>query len=55
MSYIIVARNPRTGKLAVITDGEDVAEFGTEDEAIDAAGNTMICKAWPYHFVEVPE
>jgi hypothetical protein len=58
MSYIIVARNPRTRKLIVITSYENdevVAEFDTETEAIAAADNTMICKAWPYHFVEVPE
>jgi hypothetical protein len=58
MSYIIIVRNPRTKSLIAVTsddDGEIIAEFATETDAIAAAGNTMICKAWPYHFVEVPE
>jgi hypothetical protein len=58
MSYIIIVRNPRTKSLIAVTSGDDdeiIAEFATETDAIAAADNTMICKAWPYHFVEVPE
>ena len=59
MSYIIIVRNPRTKSLMAVTSGDDdgriIAEFETETDAIAAADNTMICKAWPYHFIEVPE
>jgi hypothetical protein len=55
MNYIIVTRNPTTKKLAIITDGEsDVpAEFEDEREAMDAADETPICKAWGYEILEV--
>ena len=54
MSYILVTRNPR-GKLVIVTDGEDnvPAEFVDEEEAVDAASDTTICKAWGYMVVEV--
>jgi hypothetical protein len=56
MSYIIVTRNPRVKKLVIVTDGDDnvPAEFATEREALDAAGNTTICKAWGYDIIEIP-
>jgi Mg-chelatase subunit ChlD len=56
MSYIVVSRNPRTNKLVIVTDGDDnvPAEFGTEDEAAEAASNTTICKAWGYDVIECP-
>lgn len=55
MGFIIVSRNPRTKNLVIVTDGEDnvPAECKTEEEAIDAAHNTTICKAWGYEIVEV--
>lgn len=55
MSYIIVSRNPRANKLVIVTDGDDdvPAEFKTEEEAIEAAHNTTICKAWSYQILEV--
>ena len=56
MSYIIVSRNPRAKKLVIVTDGDDnvPAEFKTEGEAIEAAHNTTICKAWGYDVIEIP-
>lgn len=56
MSYILVSRNPVANKLVIVTDGEDniPAEFESEEEAIDAAHNTTICRAWGYDIVEVP-
>lgn len=55
MTYILLSRNPRVNKLVIVTDGEDnlPAEFESEEEAIDAAHNTTICKAWGYQVVEV--
>jgi len=55
MGYIILSRNPRTGKLVIVTDGDDnvQAECETEEEAIESAHNTTICKAWGYEIVEV--
>lgn len=56
MGYLIATRNPRTKKLVIITEGEgdDVAEFETEEAASDAASNTTICKAWGYELIETP-
>lgn len=48
-TYIIVTRNPRTGKLLAVTDGDDdgvLAEFPTEDAAYASAKNTTACRAW---------
>lgn len=55
MSYILLARNPRTNKLVIVTDGEDnvPVEFQDREEAIDAAANTMITKAWGYEIAEI--
>lgn len=55
MTYILVSRNPRTGKLVIVTDGEDnvPAEFQDFEDAVDAAGDTTICKAWGYDVVEI--
>jgi hypothetical protein len=53
-NYIIATRNPRTKRLVlVVDDDENVAEFESEQEAIDAADNTTICKAWGYELIEV--
>jgi len=56
VSFILLTRNPRSKKLIAIVDddGETVAEFKSESEALDAAGNTMACKAWGYDVIEVP-
>lgn len=60
MGYVIVSRNPNNKRLIAIVDGADpeslddrIAEFETEQEAIDAADNTTICKAWGYQVVEI--
>jgi hypothetical protein len=55
MSYVIVTRNPSNGKLIPITEGEgdDVAEFETEGQALAAAANTTVCMAWGYQIVDV--
>lgn len=55
-NFIIVARNPNTGKLVVINDGDDEGcpvEFDDEWKAIEVADNTPICKAWGYQIVEI--
>lgn len=54
MSYIIVTRNPRSGKVIVIDDGtENVAEYATEDEADAAKTNIPVCRAWGCQTIEV--
>lgn len=54
-NYILATRNPFTKRLVLVTedDGENVAEFESEQEAMDAADNTTICKAWGYELVEI--
>jgi hypothetical protein len=53
-SYIIAIRNPRTNKLVLVTnDDETVCEFESERDAMIAADNTSICKAWGYEVIEV--
>lgn len=61
MGYVIVSRNPTNKRLIAIVDSgdpdrgdEQIAEFKTEQEALDAAENTTICKAWGYQVVEIP-
>ena len=55
INYIIVTRNPSTKRLALVMDesGEHVAEFESDQDAMDAANNTTICKAWGYEVLEV--
>ena len=58
MPYILITRNPRTKTIVAIVNGEEdsawsIAEFGTEQEAIDAAADTTITKAWGYQVVEI--
>lgn len=53
-SWIILTRNPATKRLiAVVDDDERIAEFHTEEAAMDAADNTTVCKAWGYELMEV--
>lgn len=54
-NYVIVTRNPLTKRLVLVMedDGDNVAEFESEQDAMDAADNTTICKAWGYELVEV--
>lgn len=56
MSFILTTRNPRSKKLVVIVENDegDPAEFKTMAEAIAAAGDTTLCKAWGYDIVEIP-
>lgn len=56
MSYIILTRNPRSKKLIPVVndDGQTVAEFKSEAEALDAASDTTVCRAWGYDVIEVP-
>lgn len=55
MGYIVLTRNPSTKKLIVIMndDHEEIAEFPTENEAIDAVVRSKLCSAWDYEVVEV--
>lgn len=56
MSFVILTRNPRTGQLIAIarSDDDEIAEFKTEREAVDAAAETTLCRAWGYDVIEVP-
>lgn len=56
MGFVILTRNPTSRKLIAIIDSDDeyaVAEFKTESDAIKAAHNTTVCKAWGYKILEV--
>lgn len=55
-NYIIVTRNPRTQKLAVVMDedGDHPVEFTSEDDANRYAGEMVVCEAWGFDLVEVP-
>jgi hypothetical protein len=55
MGYVLMTRNPKNGRLVAIVDDDhgNLAEFGTEAEAADAADHTTLCKAWGYEIVEV--
>lgn len=55
MGYILLTRNPKNDRLIAIADDDhgNLAEFGTEIEASDAAHSTTVCKAWGYQIVEV--
>ena len=53
-AYILVVRNPMSGRVIVIDDGEDgIAQFASEGEAYAAADNITICKRWGCQVVEV--
>ncbi len=55
VKFIILSRNPRSGKLLAVVDGDDpaiVAEYDTHSEALEAADNTTMCKAWGFEVVE---
>lgn len=64
MSYVIACRNPSSKKLFFIMDGEgwsggregpdELAEFDTEQAALDTAKRMPCCDAWGYNIVEVP-
>lgn len=53
-AYIIVCRAPN-GSLITIVDGVDerIMEFDTEEEAEEAAQNTMACRAFPYRIIGI--
>lgn len=57
MTYILLSRNPRSNKLVIVTENEEEdnvpAEFESMTDAIEAAHNTTICKAWGYRIAEV--
>lgn len=49
MSYIVVTRNPLNKKMIALVAGEEgeyLAEFVTEDEAMRAAKANLACRAW---------
>jgi len=53
-SYIIACRNPRSKRLLIVSDDNgDPAEFGTEEEAFEAARATTCCRAWGAEIVPV--
>jgi hypothetical protein len=56
MSFILTTRNPRSKKLVIISENDDgdPAEFKTESEALAAAAETTVCKAWGYDVIEIP-
>ena len=57
MSYVIACRNPSSKKLFFIMDGEgpdELAEFDTEQAALDTAKRMLCCDAWGNNIVEVP-
>lgn len=55
MPYFIVATNPANGKVVAVNDDDgNIAVFQTFAEADEAAGNTTICKAWPFDIYDVP-
>ena len=57
VSYVIACRNPSSKKLFFIMDGEgpdELAEFDTEQAALDTAKRMLCCDAWGYNIVEVP-
>jgi hypothetical protein len=54
MGYIIVSRNPRGKKIIAVTDDDgNVAEFGSEEDADQAAANTTMCIGWGYEILKV--
>lgn len=56
VTFIVVTRNPLNKKVVVITKGDDddlVAEYATEDEAIEMADQQVLCRAWGYRILEV--
>lgn len=57
MECVILFRNTQNGKIGYVSedDPDRIAVFANRDEAISAAGNTAVCKAFPYQIVEVDE
>jgi hypothetical protein len=56
MNYMIVTRNPNGKGLLTIMTGdecEEIAQYETEEEAIDVADNQPLCIAWGYQIVEL--
>ena len=53
MSYVIITRNPTSGKLLAIMEDDAVAEFELSNEAQQVADEVPICQAWGYSIVEV--
>lgn len=53
ISYIIVCRNPASGKLVVAMKDEDIAEYETEDAAWSDAQDIAMCRAWGAEIVPV--
>lgn len=59
MTYIIVARNPRSKRLVVIADGDiggddpPPMEYETYEQAIEGADKISVCRAWGFDAIEV--
>ena len=45
-TYIIVTRNPSSKELLTILVNEKIAEFPTEDAAMEMAKTIGICRSW---------
>lgn len=56
MGYIIAHRNPRTGKLSILSDAEGtILEFKDKTQAAQAAGEVEKHRYWGYEIVKVSE
>lgn len=57
MSYVILVRNPGTGKVFPIWDGDTdriCKQWLTKEEAENDTKRITVCQAWPYSVVEAP-
>lgn len=57
METVILFRNTQTGRVGFIADGDEIAVFKNEDEAIQFAesGKSPLLKAFPYQVVPLDE
>lgn len=55
MSYIIVCRSASGPLIPVTSDADDIeiAEFDTMEDAMEAVKETVCCRIWPFHVLEV--
>lgn len=53
MDFVIVFRNPATGAVGFISDGDQVAVFKDQDEAERIADDHALLQAWPYEVIEI--
>lgn len=61
MEHIILFRNPRVGRIGVLSDEDGIKVFSTMDEAVEFARNYpyfidyKLEPAWPFQIVELDE